>query len=99
VGLRFGLDAVEGNIIPGFVPGQSCPWPVIISTELSRLQSISFSLPNPSIRTMALGLTQPVSEVSTRKYFWGVEIDRLTCRTDNLTAICEPIIYTIIYTM
>jgi hypothetical protein len=35
-----------------------------------------FNLPNPSSRNMALGLTQPLTEMSTRKYFWGVESGR-----------------------
>jgi hypothetical protein len=38
-----------------------------------------FNSPDPSSRTMALGLTQPLTEMSTRK-------------ADNLTAICEPIV-------
>jgi hypothetical protein len=29
-----------------------------------------FNLPNPSGRTIALGFTQPVTEMSTRKCFW-----------------------------
>jgi hypothetical protein len=40
-----------------------------------------FSLSNPSKRTMALGLTQPLTEMSTRKYFWRVEC----CRPRRLT--------------
>jgi hypothetical protein len=35
-----------------------------------------FSLPNPSNCTIALGLTQPVTKTSTRKYLWGVERGR-----------------------
>ena len=30
---------------------------------------------NPSGRTMALGLTQPLTEMSTRKIFWMVKAD------------------------
>jgi hypothetical protein len=44
--------------------------------------------PNPSSRTMVLGLTQPLTEMSTRNLpggkGWGA------CKADNLTAICEP---------
>jgi hypothetical protein len=29
------------------------------------------NLPNPSSRTVALGFAQPLTELSTRKYFWG----------------------------
>jgi hypothetical protein len=39
-----------------------------------------FNLPNPFSRTMALGLTQPLREMSTRNLS-GV-------KTDSLTAIC-----------
>jgi hypothetical protein len=35
-----------------------------------------FNLPNPYSRTMALGLTQPLTEMSTRKCFWGVKSSR-----------------------
>jgi hypothetical protein len=44
-----------------------------------------FSLPNPSIRNMALWSTQP--ETSTRNLLGGKK--RPARRTDNLAAICE----------
>jgi hypothetical protein len=37
---------------------------------------------------MALGLTQPLTEMSTRDVPGGK--GRLVCKTDNLTAIYEP---------
>jgi hypothetical protein len=37
---------------------------------------IFFNWLNPSTCTMALGLTQPLTEMSTRKYFWEVERGR-----------------------
>jgi hypothetical protein len=46
-----------------------------------------FNLPNPSSRTMALGST----EMSTRNIPGGK--GRPARRADNLTAICEPIVY------
>jgi hypothetical protein len=49
-----------------------------------------FNLPNPSSRTMALGSTQPLTEMSIRN-LRGVK-GRLVRKADNLTAICEPII-------
>jgi hypothetical protein len=49
-----------------------------------------FNLPNPSSRTMALGSTQPLTEMSTRNLPGGKR--RLAPKTDNLTAICEPIV-------
>jgi hypothetical protein len=47
-------------------------------------------LPNPSSRTMALGSTQPLTEMSTRDLPRGK--GRPTRKADNLTAICEPIV-------
>jgi hypothetical protein len=41
-----------------------------------------FNLPNPSSRTMALGLTQPPTEMSTRKHSGGKK--RPARRADNL---------------
>jgi hypothetical protein len=49
-----------------------------------------FSWPNPSSRTMVLGSTQPLTEMSTRNLpgskGWPAR------EADNLTAICEPIV-------
>jgi hypothetical protein len=47
-----------------------------------------FNLPNPSSRTMALGLTQPLTEMSTRNLPGGKK--RPVCRADNLAVIYEP---------
>jgi hypothetical protein len=49
-----------------------------------------FSLPNPSSCTMALGLTQPLTEMSTKNLPGGK--GRLAQGADNLTAIGEPIV-------
>jgi hypothetical protein len=49
---------------------------------------VFFSLPNPSSRTMALGSTQPLTQMSTRNLPGGKK--RLACRADNPTAIYEP---------
>jgi hypothetical protein len=49
---------------------------------------ILFNLPNPSSRTMALGSTQPLRKMSTRKLPGGKE--RLARRADNLAAMYEP---------
>jgi hypothetical protein len=40
---------------------------------------------------MALGFTQPLTETSTRKYFWG-EKAKPKRKAGNFTAICEPIV-------
>jgi hypothetical protein len=50
-----------------------------------------FNLPNPSSRTMALGLTQPLTEITIPGIFLGSK-ERLACKADNLAAICEPIV-------
>jgi hypothetical protein len=49
-----------------------------------------FNWPNHSSRTMALGLTQPLTEMSTRNLPGGK--GRPARGADNLTAICEPIV-------
>jgi hypothetical protein len=51
---------------------------------------IFFNLPNPSSRTMALGSTQPLTEMSTRDIPGGK--GRPARKADNLTAICAPIV-------
>jgi hypothetical protein len=47
-----------------------------------------FSFPNPSSRTMVLGSTQCLTEMSTRNLPGGKK--RPACRADNLAAIYEP---------
>jgi hypothetical protein len=47
-----------------------------------------FNLPNPSSRIMALGSTQPLTEMSIRNLSGGK--GRPAHKADNLTAICEP---------
>jgi hypothetical protein len=49
-----------------------------------------FNRPNPSSRTMALGSTQPLTEMSTRNLPGGK--GRPACKVDSLNTICEPII-------
>jgi hypothetical protein len=46
------------------------------------------NLPNTSSGTMALGSTQPLTEMSTRNLSGGKK--RPARRADNLAAICEP---------
>jgi hypothetical protein len=46
-------------------------------------------LPNPSSRTMALSLTQPLTEMNARKLPRG---KGQPARKADLTAICEPIV-------
>jgi hypothetical protein len=49
-----------------------------------------FNLPNPSSRTMALGSTQSLTEISIRNLPGGK--GRPARKADNITAICEPIV-------
>jgi hypothetical protein len=42
--------------------------------------------PNPSSHIMALGLTQPVTEMSTKSLSWGK--GQAVHKANNLTAIC-----------
>jgi hypothetical protein len=49
-----------------------------------------FNWPNPSSHTVALGLTQPLTEMSTRSLPGGK--GRPARGADDLTAICEPIV-------
>jgi hypothetical protein len=46
--------------------------------------------PNSSSRTMALGWTQPLTEISTRNL--PGDKGRSACGADNLTAISKPIV-------
>jgi hypothetical protein len=47
-----------------------------------------FNLPNPSSRTMGLGSTHPLTEMSTRKFSGGKKRPARTAH--NLAAIYEP---------
>jgi hypothetical protein len=49
-----------------------------------------FNRPNPSSRIMALGLIQPLTEMSTRNLPGGKR--RSARKAGNLTAICESIV-------
>jgi hypothetical protein len=49
-----------------------------------------FNRPNPSSRTMALGSTQSLKEMSTRNLPGGK--GRPARKADNLTAICKPVV-------
>jgi hypothetical protein len=56
--------------------------PLLVPDEVNFL-----NLPNPSSRTMALGSTLPLTEMSTRNIPGGKK--RPARRPDNLAAICE----------
>jgi hypothetical protein len=48
------------------------------------------NLPNPSSRNMALGSTQPLTEMSTGIFLGGK--GQQACKAINLTIICGPIV-------
>jgi hypothetical protein len=54
------------------------------------MSMVFFNLANPFSRTMALGSTQPLTEMSTRNISGGK--GRPARKADNLTAILEPIV-------
>jgi hypothetical protein len=61
----------------------------VLGENLARHHFVGlFNLPNPSSRTIALGSTQPLTEMSTRNLPGGKE--RPARRADNIAAICEP---------
>jgi hypothetical protein len=49
-----------------------------------------FNLLNPSSGTLALGLTEHLTEMSTRRCFWGKALP--SHKANKRTAICRPII-------
>jgi hypothetical protein len=75
--------------------GSTVGWSTMLQTERSPVRVPDevdfFNLPNPSSRTMALKSTQPLTEMSIRNLPGGKK--RPARRADNLTAICEPIVY------
>jgi hypothetical protein len=51
---------------------------------------IFFNFPKPFSCAMALGSTQPLTEMSTTNLAGGGVKGQLAHKADNLTAICEP---------
>jgi hypothetical protein len=62
----------------------------VVGSSPDEVDFFFFNLLNPSSRTMALGSTQPLTEMSTRNLAGGK--GRPARKADNLTAICEPIV-------
>jgi hypothetical protein len=67
-------------------------WGTMLQAGWSRVRIpmswLFFNWPNPSSRTMALGSTQPLTEMSARDL--PESKGRPARKADNLTAICEP---------
>jgi hypothetical protein len=49
-----------------------------------------YNLRNIYSRKMTLGISQPITEIITRRSFWGKAV--LARKADNIPAICEPIV-------
>jgi hypothetical protein len=74
--------------------GSVIGWGTILQAERSPVRVPDeldfFDLPNLSSHNMALGSTQPLTEMSTRDFPGGKK--RPAHRAYNLAAICEPIV-------
>jgi hypothetical protein len=70
--------------------GSVVGWGTMQKPEGRGFYSAFFNWPNPSSRTMTLGSTQPLTEISTRNLPGGK--GRQARGADNVTAICEPIV-------
>ena len=77
MGLRAGLDWCGKSRPTGIrSPDRPARSSVAIPTELPGPPKHSYNIEithNPSGRTMALGLSQPLTEMSTRNISWGVK--------------------------
>jgi hypothetical protein len=51
----------------------------------------SLNCPNPCSRAMALGFTQPLTEMIIRRCLWGSKAHPAR-KSDSLTTMCEPIV-------
>jgi hypothetical protein len=72
----------RGSVVDGGTMLQAGRSPVHVPDEVD-----FFSILNPSSCTMALGLTQPLTEMSTRNFPGGKK--RPVLRADNLAALYE----------
>jgi hypothetical protein len=92
---EFTWNKIYTSSEPIGVRGSVVGWGTTLQAGTSRYQIPNevdfFNWPNPSSRTMALGSTQPVTEMYTRNILGGE--GRPAHKADNLTAICEPIVY------
>jgi hypothetical protein len=74
---------------PGGIWGPLCYKPEDHSSIPDEVTGF-FNLPNASSRTMTLGSTQPLTEMSTGIFLGGK--GRPARKADNLTDICESIV-------
>jgi hypothetical protein len=75
--------------------GSVVGWGIMLQAERSRVRfqmrsSDFFNWPNPSSRTMTLGSTQPLTEMSFGNHPGGK--GRPARGPDSLTTICEPVV-------
>jgi hypothetical protein len=80
---NYECNGARGSVVGRGTMLQAGRSPVRIPDELD-----FFNLPNPSSRTMALGSTQPLTDMSTRKLPGSKK--RPARRAGNLAAIYEP---------
>jgi hypothetical protein len=87
--MGFGVDI---RIWPTYACGSIIGWGTMLQAGRSRVRIsmwwIFFNLPNSSGRTMALGLTQPLTEMNTQNILGGK--GGPAHKADNLSAIYEP---------
>jgi hypothetical protein len=88
------LNNRKQNVRPGKTRSSVVGWGTMLQAGRSRdrvpIRWIFFNLPNPSSRTMALGSTQPLKKWVPGIFLGGKR--RPARNSDNLTAICEPIV-------
>jgi hypothetical protein len=80
------LSGARGSVVGWGTMLQAGRSPVRVPDKVD-----SFNLPNPSSRTMALGSTKPLTEMSTSNFPGGKK--RPARRADNLAAIYDPNIW------
>jgi hypothetical protein len=90
--MSFFPEFLKTSLLPIRRGTRFCSWLRYYATSLKVAGSIRhdvigfFNWPNPDSRIMALGLTQPLTEMSTRNLPGGK--GRPVRTADNLTAIC-----------
>jgi hypothetical protein len=88
------MHYIHGLLVIIGASGSVIGWGTMLQARRSRdrvpMRWIFFNLPNPSSRNMALGSTQPLTEICTRNLPRGK--GRPARRADNYTTICKPIV-------
>jgi hypothetical protein len=81
IGYQPPCSIISYYMYPSGARGSVVGWGTMLQAGRSRVRVpvrwIFFSWPNPSSRIMALGSTQPLTDMSTRNLQWGVKDGRL----------------------